>query len=1069
MKLMMTPQSRVLTPGTLLGTFLSAITVLTARADLTNCAPPPAGLVSWWAAEGDASDVLGANNGLIQGGVGFAKGKVGMAFNFDGSSAYVNIPASASLDVGAGGGLTIECWIKPAALADAQPVAEWNNGAHAGAHFWISQPPPYGGGWGSIYVNLIDTTGVFHPLTTGGGILNTNGFQHVAMTYDKASGAVRLYYNGEMAASQTLGSFAPQTRYDLYLGKRVSDAPFVLFHGAMDEASLYRRALTGLEIQAIYHAGSAGKCIQSTAPSIVVQPQSQTVNLGATVSLNVATTGAEPLSYQWNFNGAPLSGATRNPLSLTNAQPCDAGTYAVVVTNAYGSATSSNALLTVNAVSCVSTPSNLVGWWLGQGDATDATGTNSGAAHGALTFASGEVGSAFNFDGSSAYVRIPPSASLNVGTSGGLTVECWINPASATANQALVEWNTGLGQLGVHLWISQPPPYGGGAGSIYVNLIDTAGAFHTLTTGGGILNTNGFQHVALTYDKASGAARLYYNGVQAASQSLGSFSPQTSLDLHLGERPGNASSYYRGLMDEVSLYNRALGAAEILAIYNAASAGKCGLAPSVQTPPSSQTVECSSNATFVVTASGLPPLTYRWYFGTNLILGATSKLFTLTNAGFAQAGNYSVVVTNAYGSASGGPAVLKVVDTIPPTIISCASNRTLSAGANCTASLPDLTGEVIAIDASGSVTVTQNPSPGTLLGLGITNMAFAARDSSGNTSVCASSVTVVDTTPPFVQACVLEVTLGFDTNCQALLPDLTSTNYIVATDNCSSVSVAQAPPAHTVLPVGTNVVLLTVSDSASNQTTRAVSVVVAGEPQIVLPPTNLSAVLTSNAAFSVTACGALPLLYQWQHFSTNLPSATNAAFTIASVNTNDAGDYTAVIANPAGSVTSVVATLTVLRPPVITRQPRSVAAAPGGSASFSAAVQGRTPLAYQWQRNGAPLAGQTKLTVTIASIQTEDFGAYTIEITNADGSALSGVAMLTQAVSPAITSLSFNSETFMLTVPTEVGPTYVVEYKDTLEDHSWNVLTTIDGTGFPIPITDNGLTNETRFYRVRVR
>jgi hypothetical protein len=268
-----------------------------------------------------------------------------------------------------------------------------------------------------------------------------------------------------------------------------------------------------------------------------------------------------------------------------------------------------------------------------------------------------------------------------------------------------------------------------------------------------------------------------------ASQSLGTFTPQTSLSLYLGERPGSPSNLYRGLMDEVSLYNRALGAAEIQAVYNAGHAGKCGLAPSIQTPPSSRTVECSSNVTFAVTAAGLPPLAYRWCFGPNSIPEATNTLLTLTNVGFAEAGNYSVVVTNAYGSATGGPALLTVMDTTPPTILSCASNRTLSVGANCNASLPDLTGGVIASDASGPVTVSQTPLPGTLLGLGVTNVTFTIRDSSGNASFCGSSLTVADTTPPFVQACVLELTLDFDTNWQALLPDLTSTNYIVAIDS----------------------------------------------------------------------------------------------------------------------------------------------------------------------------------------------------------------------------------------------------------------------------------------------
>jgi len=240
-------------------------------------------------------------------------------------------------------------------------------------------------------------------------------------------------------------------------------------------------------------------------------------------------------------------------------------------------------------------------------------------------------------------------------------------------------------------------------------------------------------------------------------------------------------------------------------------------------------------------------------------------------------------------------------------------------------------------------------------------------------------------------------------------------------------------------------------------------------PSILTPPQSQTVECSSNATFSVTACGPPPLLYQWQFFSTNLPNATNVNLVLSNVKTNDAGDYMVVITNPSGSVTSVVATPTVLRPPVITRQPKSLAAAPGGAASFSVSAQGSFPFAYQWQRNGTPLAGQTKPTVTITNIQSEDFAAYTIGITNADGSALSDVAMLTLAVSPVITSLSLNSETFMLTVPTEVGPTYVVEYKDSLEDSWWNVLTTITGTGSPVPITDNGLTNTTRFYRVRVR
>jgi hypothetical protein len=343
------------------------------------------------------------------------------------------------------------------------------------------------------------------------------------------------------------------------------------------------------------------------------------------------------------------------------------------------------------------------------------------------------------------------------------------------------------------------------------------------------------------------------------------------------------------------------------------------------------------------------------------------------------------------------------------------------------------------------------------------------QDSSGNASVCAASVTVADTTAPFIMACVMELTVPLGTNCQALLPDLTSTNYIIAGDNCSSVSVAQSPPAQTSLPVGTNIVVLTVSDSASNQTTRAVTVIVPGEPHIALQPTNLTLAASSNATFSILACGAAPLLCQWQHFSTNLPSATNAVLTLSNLKTNDAGDYWVVVSSPAGSITSAVATLTVLQPPVITRQPKATVAAPGAAVGFSVIAKGLAPLTYQWQKNGAPLVGQTKASLTISNVQPEDFTSYTVGITNTDGGVLSTVAMLTLAASPIINSLSFNSSTFMLTVPTEVGPTYVVEYKNSLDDPGWSVLATIAGTGLPVPLTDNGLTNASRFYRVRVR
>jgi hypothetical protein len=77
------------------------------------------------------------------------------------------------------------------------------------------------------------------------------------------------------------------------------------------------------------------------------QPANQATTVGGTANFSVTAGGTPPLSYQWSFNGMNISGATNITLTLTNVQLSQAGNYAVVVTNQYGSVTSSNAVLAV--------------------------------------------------------------------------------------------------------------------------------------------------------------------------------------------------------------------------------------------------------------------------------------------------------------------------------------------------------------------------------------------------------------------------------------------------------------------------------------------------------------------------------------------------------------------------------------------------------------------------------------------------------------------------------------------------------------------------------------------------
>src|SRR5262249_15745334 len=85
-----------------------------------------------------------------------------------------------------------------------------------------------------------------------------------------------------------------------------------------------------------------------TSPSITSQPQSQTVTAGQSSTFSVSASGAAPLGYQWRFNGNAIGSATGTSYTRTNAQAVDAGNYTVVVSNSFGSVTSSIATLTVN-------------------------------------------------------------------------------------------------------------------------------------------------------------------------------------------------------------------------------------------------------------------------------------------------------------------------------------------------------------------------------------------------------------------------------------------------------------------------------------------------------------------------------------------------------------------------------------------------------------------------------------------------------------------------------------------------------------------------------------------------
>jgi len=180
---------------------------------------------------------------------------------------------------------------------------------------------------------------------------------------------------------------------------------------------IVRLGLVLLVLQlAIVNSGCSGRVAATTtvsaapvAPSITTQPASQTVTAGQTASFSVAATGTAPLRYQWNKNGAAISGATSSSYTTPATTSTDNGAqFTVVVNNTAGSVTSSAATLTVNTATpptvVITSPTNgatLSGTITVAGTAADAVGVSNIQMQvdgGAFSSASGTTNWTFGLD-----------------------------------------------------------------------------------------------------------------------------------------------------------------------------------------------------------------------------------------------------------------------------------------------------------------------------------------------------------------------------------------------------------------------------------------------------------------------------------------------------------------------------------------------------------------------------------------------------------------------------------------------------------------------------------------------
>ena len=129
---------------------------------------------------------------------------------------------------------------------------------------------------------------------------------------------------------------------------------------------------------------------------------------------------------------------------------------------------------------------------------------------------------------------------------------------------------------------------------------------------GPIITTGVWYHVAFTYDQS--AMKLYCNGQPVATNVIGAQAIAASSSNLRISGDDDLHAYFDGLIDEPSVYNRALSDAEIAAIYNAGSAGKCrGLAPSILHNRQAR-LRLRGPTSLYRGCAGTPPLSYQWQF-----------------------------------------------------------------------------------------------------------------------------------------------------------------------------------------------------------------------------------------------------------------------------------------------------------------------------------------------------------------------------------------------------------------------------------------------------------------------
>ena len=497
------------------------------------------------------------------------------------------------------------------------------------------------------------------------------------------------------------------------------------------------------------------------------------------------------------------------------------------------------------------------------------------------------------------------------------------------------------------------------------------------------------------------------------------------------------------------------------------------IAPVINAQPQSQTVAAGADVTFSVEAGGTGPLSYQWQFNGASIPDATGPTLALPAVQSANAGDYTVVVSNTVGSLTSAVAVLTV--NLPPVINAPPQGQTVAAGADVTfnveadgteplsyqwlfngASISNATGPAFALPA------VQSANAGDY----IVVVSNAAGSVTSPVAVLTVNIPPVINAQPQSQTVVAGADVTFNVEAAGTGPLSYQWQF-----NGGTISDATGPalalPAVQSANAGDYTVVVS---NASGSVTSSVAVLTVNiAPVIAAQPQSQTVVAGADVTLNVEAGGTGPLSYQWQFNGATIPDATGPALVLAAVQSANAGDYTVVVSNASGSVTSSVAVLTVNIPPVINAPPQSQTVSVGADVTFHVEAGGTGPLSYQWQFNGANTPDATGPTFALPAVQSANAGDYTVVVSNASGSVTSAAAtLLVKSVTvPRLESIGLADGEFRFTVLAPSGLQFIVEVSKDISN--WLPVSTNKVTDGGFLFSDKETTRfSERFYRVRL-